>query len=170
MSLSLNSSLRAKHYAQTVTAYEHTTNATTTTTHTQTKQIGDRGKACATDNAQRIRQTRIPQSTQRTIKRQRQLSTQLKLDRGQCADCGLIITAQNVVCIDWDHRDPSTKQFTISYLIGRITDQQLIEEINKCQALCSNCHRIRTHNERHYNNNPHPNKTNRGSRQSLRHR
>ena len=102
--------------------------------------------------------------------RQRQLSTQLKLDRGQCADCGLLITTQNVVCIDWDHRDPTTKQFTISYLIGRITDQQLIEEINKCQALCSNCHRIRTHNERHYKNDPHPHKTNRGSRQSLRHR
>jgi predicted HNH restriction endonuclease len=44
-------------------------------------------------------------------------------------------------CLDFHHRDPSTKVASISKLLvlGRLKD--LWEEIEKCDVLCANCHR-----------------------------
>jgi hypothetical protein len=47
------------------------------------------------------------------------------------------------VCMDLHHIDPSTKKDTISYLMKSTQNiNLLIEEVKKCQLLCSNCHRI----------------------------
>ena len=48
--------------------------------------------------------------------------------------------------MDFDHVDPNSKRFTI----GRDgwNKRTLIDlkgEIAKCEAVCANCHRIRTH-------------------------
>jgi hypothetical protein len=43
-----------------------------------------------------------------------------KLRRGSCVDCGLVIDQRTIVCIDFDHRDPQQKSFTISYEMGRV--------------------------------------------------
>lgn len=54
----------------------------------------------------------------------------------QCAKCGE--TRQYV--LDYHHRDPSKKDFTIcKYRKGSI--ELLQQEIDKCVVLCSNCHR-----------------------------
>jgi hypothetical protein len=73
-----------------------------------------------------------------------------KLKRGSCVDCGLVIDQRTIVCIDFDHRDPQQKSFTISYEMGRLDCSMLIEEMNKCDAVCRNCHALRTHKEMHY--------------------
>ena len=83
---------------------------------------------------------------------QKQLSDQLKIERGHCADCHMPINTRTVVAIDWDHRDPATKTFTIAYQMNRVTDDQLRAEIAKCDAVCRNCHAYRTHDGKHYLN------------------
>ncbi len=48
------------------------------------------------------------------------------------------------VCMDFDHRDPSTKSFALSRARG--FDLEAVKlELAKCDLICSNCHRIRTH-------------------------
>lgn len=75
----------------------------------------------------------------------REYKEQTKLFEGfrgiPCMDCN---TTYPVECMDFDHRDPSTKSFTIGRNKWKQVDI-LLEEITKCDIVCSNCHRIRTH-------------------------
>ena len=43
-------------------------------------------------------------------------------------------------CLDFHHLDPLTKKFPISQLKNR-KKETIVEEIEKCVSLCSNCHR-----------------------------
>lgn len=46
-------------------------------------------------------------------------------------------------CLDFHHIDSSTKEFSIAQRIGwaSYSKEKFLEEIDKCQILCSNCHR-----------------------------
>ena len=56
-----------------------------------------------------------------------------------CIVCG----ETNPVVLDFDHRDDTKKSFAIS--AGILKKWEIIlEEINKCDVLCANHHRIRT--------------------------
>ena len=45
-------------------------------------------------------------------------------------------------CIDFHHRNPKEKKFDVSNMITWGKSRKLIlEEIEKCDAVCSNCHR-----------------------------
>ena len=81
---------------------------------------------------------------------QRAITQNEKLARGHCHDCGMTITEHTLPCIAFDHRDPQAKSFTISYELGRVTDQRLIDEMAKCDAVCHNCHALRTHANKHW--------------------
>ena len=62
-----------------------------------------------------------------------------------CADCG---TSYPPYVMDFDHlRD---KQFMVSGMLTRSL-KQILEEVAKCEVVCSNCHRIRTWKRRHPN-------------------
>lgn len=51
--------------------------------------------------------------------------------------------------MDFDHLDPTNKIANISKLSKwRGNKEKLLQEINKCELVCSNCHRQRTH-DRH---------------------
>lgn len=63
-----------------------------------------------------------------------------KLARGACIDCGLIVTEENHVAFDFDHRDRNTKRSGVS----RTSTNNLAEEMAKCDLRCANCHRIKT--------------------------
>ena len=78
--------------------------------------------------------------------------TAYKLNQGHCKDCQMPITETTIVCIDLDHRDPTDKHFTIAYKMASVTTQRLIDELNKCDAVCRNCHAYRTHNGKHWLN------------------
>jgi hypothetical protein len=75
-------------------------------------------------------------------KRRRELVDGLK--NRPCMDCGGIFPA---VCMDFDHRDPTQKEATISLMVSHkgTSMNKLIKELEKCDLICSNCHRIRTH-------------------------
>jgi hypothetical protein len=61
-----------------------------------------------------------------------------------CSDCGV---QYPVYVMDFDHRDGGEKRFNIGRdaLGGRCTVEALRDEIEKCDVVCANCHRMRTH-------------------------
>jgi len=63
-----------------------------------------------------------------------------KLERG-CIDCGY---RENSVALEFDHRDPSMKRKAISAMFS-YSREHLLEELDKCDVRCANCHRIKTH-------------------------
>ena len=75
------------------------------------------------------------------IKMQRQDQLYTYLQDKACESCGI----SDLRVLDFDHLDPKTKIFNIAQAITHCYAWQVImEEINKCRILCSNCHRIRT--------------------------
>lgn len=64
-----------------------------------------------------------------------------------CMDCGV---SYPPYVMDFDHRDPNTKISGVSEMaIQRRTKlETLSKEIEKCDIVCSNCHRERTHQRR----------------------
>jgi hypothetical protein len=58
-----------------------------------------------------------------------------------CLDCGLKF---HPCAMDFDHRDPKTKKEVVSRVGYFRTKKKLLEEISKCDIVCSNCHRLRT--------------------------
>jgi hypothetical protein len=58
-----------------------------------------------------------------------------------CVDCG----EWDIRCLDFDHVDPTTKEFTISSKVLQAWSWERIEaELAKCVVRCANCHRRRT--------------------------
>lgn len=58
---------------------------------------------------------------------------------GVCQRCG---RAYHAVVFDLHHRDKSQKSFTVSVGIGRLSKGKLMDEAEKCDLLCANCHRM----------------------------
>jgi len=50
--------------------------------------------------------------------------------------------------MDFDHRPGSKKVNAIACMAGRVSWDQTLAEIEKCDLVCSNCHRIRTKQRR----------------------
>lgn len=60
-----------------------------------------------------------------------------------CMDCGLV----NPIVMEFDHRPDEVKSFTIA-ANWQFSMDRLLKEIAKCDIVCANCHRLRTHNRR----------------------
>lgn len=80
-------------------------------------------------------------------KKNRHNSLLQKLKSVPCQDCG---KSYPTYVMDFDHRDPSQKKFEIAHR-KTLSEENLLAEIAKCDIVCANCHRIRTH-ERGYSN------------------
>ena len=62
-----------------------------------------------------------------------------------CQDCGGIF---HPWVMEFDHRESSTKRAAVANLVSKgCPDAILLEEINKCDIVCANCHRMRTYNK-----------------------
>lgn len=59
-----------------------------------------------------------------------------------CVDCG----EDDVIVLEFDHREPSEKAYTISQTL-HVSIDKLSAEIAKCDVRCANCHRRRTQNQ-----------------------
>jgi hypothetical protein len=59
-----------------------------------------------------------------------------------CTDCGKKYPA---ICMDWDHVKPG-KVKNIAAFKGSTSRATILAEIEKCELVCANCHRIRTAN------------------------
>lgn len=82
-----------------------------------------------------------------TKKRRKRYYERLKVIKNKpCKDCGLSFPP----CVmDFDHKPGTQKRDDIASLIGRgVGWETLLQEIKKCELVCSNCHRIRTDKRR----------------------
>ena len=59
-----------------------------------------------------------------------------------CADCGGRFVS---AAMEFDHRDPTTKAKLVTRMAGHVGRARLAQEIAKCDIVCANCHRSRTH-------------------------
>lgn len=61
---------------------------------------------------------------------------------GKCLDCSITLEDSHYSIFDFHHRDPSQKDMDWTKL--RLTSREnIIKELDKCDLLCANCHRIR---------------------------
>lgn len=69
-----------------------------------------------------------------------------KIKEVPCLDCKQSFPPY---VMDFDHRPDEVKSFTVSEGISRnLSMKKIMIEIAKCDAICANCHRIRTYQRR----------------------
>ena len=83
-----------------------------------------------------------------TWKRRQHEINMVKCKIGECKHCERKVTMETCCGFDFDHRNEETKVMKIAKIPNRseVEYRKLFnEEIPKCDLLCSNCHRIKTH-------------------------
>lgn len=75
--------------------------------------------------------------------------SELKIALG-CKDCGY---NANPIALDFDHLPCFKKEFGISRVVDNYSISRILDEVDKCEVVCANCHRIRTKNRRGSNVN-----------------
>ena len=58
---------------------------------------------------------------------------------GKCLQCGIISSCLDIY--DFHHRNPNEKEKSLNYLVNTEWDK-IKTELDKCDLLCSNCHKI----------------------------
>lgn len=53
-----------------------------------------------------------------------------------CVNCG----NDDIRVLQFHHRDPSTKERSVSELVSKYSWRRCLEEISKCDVMCANCH------------------------------
>lgn len=67
-----------------------------------------------------------------------------------CSACGI----KNPIVLEFDHVRSKDKKYDVSSAnMKSCSIQKLKQEIRKCDVLCSNCHKIKTYNERNHHKN-----------------
>ena len=60
-----------------------------------------------------------------------------------CMDCGGVFPP---VAMDFDHRPGEIKVSGVCEMVrGRWSKEKILAEVAKCDLVCANCHRVRTH-------------------------
>lgn len=57
-----------------------------------------------------------------------------------CVDCG----NSDIRVLEFDHINREDKSFNISTKVSELSFETLMKEIEKCEIVCANCHKIRT--------------------------
>lgn len=70
--------------------------------------------------------------------RKERMHTVIQLNGGACRCCGYDISTS---ALEFHHRDPSKKLFTINTDVMGRKWQTILDEVAKCELLCANCHR-----------------------------
>ena len=67
----------------------------------------------------------------------------LRAKERPCQDCGGTF---HPWVMELDHREGTVKEAAVANLVSKgCTDARLLEEIEKCDVVCANCHRMRTY-------------------------
>jgi len=96
----------------------------------------------STDERQRKR------DNSKSYRRQSRANLKKYLEDKSCVDCGF----SDGRVLEFDHREEQEKSFNIGDVHGRYSWGRMLEEINKCDVRCPNCHRLRHHIQRELNN------------------
>lgn len=65
-----------------------------------------------------------------------------ELKNKPCMDCGFV--PEDTCQMDFDHREGVDKIDNVNRLVKNGTWEQIYAEIEKCDLVCANCHRLRT--------------------------
>tara|TARA_R100001126_G_scaffold95448_1_gene67087 strand:+ start:185 stop:676 length:492 start_codon:yes stop_codon:yes gene_type:complete len=88
---------------------------------------------------QRTKKKKRKQQNQLKDKRQHFVLEEMQRRGGKCAKCGF----SDIRALDWHHLDPNEKVNSISEMIrDRVSMDKLQAELDKCELICANCHRI----------------------------
>lgn len=74
-------------------------------------------------------------------RRKKWIDTNFKIGK-PCSDCGVCYPPY---VMDFDHLPGTNKQFGIGSGVLRNGKKKLALEISKCELVCANCHRERSH-------------------------
>ena len=68
----------------------------------------------------------------------------IELKGGKCVDCGY---NEHPAAFEFDHL--KDKAYAISNMLNNCYKwETILQEVEKCELVCANCHRVRTHNRR----------------------
>ena len=88
----------------------------------------------------------MPKTPATILRRQKKVEYIDSKRRVPCADCGGTFPEY---CMDFHHKDPSTKKergtVSIKNRLKHLSDDKINEELEKFVVLCACCHRIRHH-------------------------
>ena len=99
------------------------------------------GKLLTQSHYRRNKRQYLDKNT-RSFKKRREYAREMK--NRPCADCGV---SYPYYVMDFDHREEETKEYELSRT-ERMSINAVKREIAKCDVVCSNCHRERTHQRR----------------------
>jgi hypothetical protein len=102
-------------------------------------RVDHRGR-CLSEEAYKAKGLRDAEIKRKRIRKRQQLLDEWKTSQG-CVDCGYNTNAR---ALDFDHRLGVVKYRGISELVINNTWAAVMEEIEKCDLRCANCHRIKT--------------------------
>ena len=63
------------------------------------------------------------------------------LENSECTDCGI----KNILVLEFDHIRGKKRDCVTRLLGSGCSWEVILEEIEKCDVVCANCHRIRTY-------------------------
>ncbi len=108
-------------------------------------------------NSPAYKPVRAPSSLKQREARQKSIVAAVKQQRGKCAyhlqyfGHDLYVSHDIMQVFEFDHVDRAQKHVPskkrgggVARMIGRVTDQQLLDEMTKCELVCCNCHRLKT--------------------------
>jgi hypothetical protein len=81
-------------------------------------------------------------------RRREQMDLLIRLRQMPCMSCQGMFP---VCAMEFDHRQGTQKSGLVSQMAGRVTIRKLLEEIAKCDIVCTNCHRDRSFRRRSAN-------------------
>jgi hypothetical protein len=93
-------------------------------------------------NGSRPRVLRQPPSIRKEDRREWLIDQ--KVARVACMDCHKKVERDNTFVFDYDHREPNQKTEAIGTMLHSWTTDRLLHEMDKCDLVCANCHRVRT--------------------------
>jgi len=101
------------------------------------------GVRCECKDCNKIQKKKYALQMARYTARKKDEGTALvnELKAAPCMDCKQTFPPE---CMDFDHREPGTKRTEISR-IRHYGKEAILSEIAKCDLVCANCHRVRTH-------------------------
>jgi len=90
------------------------------------------------ENRKRVRACTRNRMNKLNVKHDELLATQW------CIYCG----ENDIRCLDWHHRNPHEKKLSVCVAIMRTWSwEKIMAEIEKCDCVCANCHRICNYKE-----------------------
>ncbi len=110
----------------------------------QRKRANPNFKANEATKTRRYREKLGPTYLEHVRNERRKKKEWLDALKVKCSRC----EQSHVACLEFHHRNPAEKDFLLSVGVAKYSLERLQTEVDKCEVICSNCHRIHHWNER----------------------